>query len=160
MIPDIRVGTGFDAHAFAEGRPLILGGVVIPHTHGLAGDSDADVLFHAVADALLGAAALGDLGRYHPPSDPRGQGLDSGVILAEMTAKVTAERWAAVNVDVTIIAQKPKLAPYLDAMRHHVARHTGVALERVSVKAKSTDGLGFTGRGEGIAAIATVLLAR
>jgi 2-C-methyl-D-erythritol 2,4-cyclodiphosphate synthase len=159
-VTDIRVGTGFDAHAFAESRPLILGGVVIPHSHGLAGDSDADVLFHAVADALLGAAGLGDLGRFYPPGDPRSKGLDSGVILTECAARITAERWSIANIDATLIAQKPKLAPYLDAMRHHVARHTGLPIDRVSVKAKSTDQLGFVGRAEGIASIATVLLTR
>ena len=160
VIPDLRVGTGFDTHALVAGRPLVLGGVAIPHDRGLAGDSDADALLHACADALLGAAALGDLGRFYPPGAPGSRGLDSRRILTEVLARVSAERWTVVNVDTTVIAQAPRLAPHLEPMRASLASLLALPLDRVSVKAKSTDRLGFLGRAEGIAAMATVLLAR
>lgn len=157
---DLRVGSGFDTHGFAEGRPLKLGGVTIPHTHGLAGDSDADALLHALADALLGAAALGDLGRYYPPGEVKNHGMDSAVILTGVLALLTDKDWLIVNVDTTIIAQRPRLALHLDAMRGRIAELLKLDHDRVNVKAKSTDRLGFVGRSEGIAAMATVLIAR
>lgn len=157
---DLRVGTGFDTHALVPDRPLILGGVAIPYERGLAGDSDADALLHACADALLGAAALGDLGRFYPPGAPSSQGLDSSRILREIHARIRQDRWSIVNIDTTVIAQAPKLAPHLDPMRARLAELLELPLERVSVKAKSTDRLGFLGRSEGIAALATVLLTR
>lgn len=160
VVPDLRVGTGFDTHPLVEGRPLILGGVHIPHPRGLAGDSDADALLHACADALLGAAALGDLGRFYPRGDAASEGLDSRQLLVEIHARIRADRWEIVNVDATVIAQAPRLAPHLDGMRQTLAGLLALPLDRTSVKAKSTDHLGFLGRGEGIAALATVLLSR
>jgi 2-C-methyl-D-erythritol 2,4-cyclodiphosphate synthase len=154
----LRIGTGFDVHALVPGRPLLLGGVKIPHTHGLQGHSDADVLLHAVADALLGALALGDLGHWFPPDDPRYAGADSAVLLAQVVAEVSRRGWRAANLDCTVIAERPKLAPHVPAMRERLAAVLGVELERVSVKATTTEALGFTGRGEGIAAQAVVLL--
>lgn len=154
----IRVGTGFDAHALTKGRPLILGGVTISHPRGLAGHSDGDVLLHAVASALLGAAALGDLGTHFPPGDSRYAGMDSGLLLAEVLRKVRAAGWRPVNVDSTVIAQQPRIAPHAPAMRINIARILGLAPEAVSVKATTTDHLGFAGREEGIAAQAVVLI--
>ncbi len=154
----IRVGTGYDVHRLVEGRPLILGGVRIPHSHGLEGHSDADVLFHAIADALLGAAALGDLGGHFPPGDPRFAGADSGDLLRQVAALAAEAGWAPVNVDATIIAQAPRLAPHVAAMRGNVGACLHLPLEAVSVKATTTEHLGFAGRGEGIAAQAAVLL--
>lgn len=153
-----RIGTGFDVHALEPGRPLILGGVTIPHPRGLQGHSDADVLLHAVADALLGALALGDLGHWFPPDDPRYAGADSSGLLARVVAEVHAKGWRTGNLDCTLIAQQPRLAPHLPAMRERLSQLLGVAPERVSVKATTTEGLGFTGRQEGIAAQAVVLL--
>ncbi len=154
----LRIGTGFDVHPLVEGRPLLLGGVRIPHSHGLQGHSDADVLLHAVTDALLGAAALGDLGRFFPPDDPRFAGADSAVLLGEVVESVRAEGWRPGNVDCTIIAERPRLAPHLPRMRANLAGMLRLPEDRVSVKATTTEGLGFTGRGEGIAAQAVVLL--
>jgi 2-C-methyl-D-erythritol 2,4-cyclodiphosphate synthase len=154
----LRIGSGFDLHPLVPGRPLVLGGVNVPHSHGLQGHSDADVLFHAVADALLGAAALGDLGRHFPPGDPRFEGADSGRLLREVAERVGEAGWQPVNVDGTVIAERPRLAPYLDAMRANLARILALPPERVSVKATSPEGLGPIGRGEGIAAQAVVLL--
>ena len=154
----LRVGTGFDVHALVEGRPLLLGGVAIPHSHGLQGHSDADVLLHAVANALLGALALGDLGQWFPPDDPRYAGADSAQLLAQVVAQVRQRGWRAANLDCTVIAERPRLAPHVPAMRERLAGLLGVATERVSVKATTTEGLGFTGRAEGIAAQAVVLL--
>ena len=154
----LRVGTGFDIHRLAPGRPLILGGVRIPHPSGLAGHSDADALLHAVADALLGAAGLGDLGRLFPDSDPRFAGADSGALLRDVIARVRAAGWRPVNVDSTVIAERPRLGPHLDAMRENLAALLGLAPEAVSVKAKTHEGMDALGRGEGIAAQAVVLL--
>jgi 2-C-methyl-D-erythritol 2,4-cyclodiphosphate synthase len=154
----LRIGTGFDVHALVEGRPLILGGVTIPHTHGLAGHSDADVLLHAVADALLGALALGDLGHWFAPDDPRYAGADSAGLLAQVVAQVSARGWRTANLDCTLIAERPRLASHVPAMRQRLAQILGVAPDCVSVKATTTETLGFTGRGEGIAAQAVVLL--
>jgi 2-C-methyl-D-erythritol 2,4-cyclodiphosphate synthase len=153
-----RIGQGFDVHALVAGRRLVLGGVEIPFERGLEGHSDADVLIHAVIDALLGAAALGDIGRHFPDSDERFRGADSRALLREVGAKLTQARLRVGNVDATIIAQAPRLAPYIDAMVANLAADLGVARDQVNVKATTTEKLGFTGRGEGIAAMAVVLV--
>jgi len=155
----VRIGNGFDVHAFASGRPLIIGGVTIAQDRGLAGHSDADVLLHAIADAILGALAQGDLGRHFPDSDPRWKGADSRRILRDVAAMMSAQRHSIANVDATVVAQAPKLAPFVDAMRANIANDLGCDVSRVSVKATTTERLGFAGREEGIAALATVLLA-
>ena len=154
----MRIGTGFDVHALAPGRALVLGGVNVPHPRGLAGHSDADVLLHAIADALLGALALGDLGAHFPDSDPRWKDADSRVLLRHVASLVTAMGWDIGNVDATVIAQAPKLAPHIAAMRANVAADLGCALARISIKATTTERLGFAGREEGIAAEAVVLV--
>lgn len=156
---NLRIGNGFDAHAFAVGRPLVIGGVTIPFGRGLAGHSDADVLLHAIADAILGALALGDLGTHFPDSDPRWKDADSRRILRQVAALARAAPYRIGNVDVTVIAQAPRLAPHVGAMRANIAADLGCEIGAVSVKATTTDRLGFTGREEGIAAFATVLLA-
>ena len=156
---DFRVGTGFDAHALVEGRPLVLGGVAIPHPRGLLGHSDGDALLHAVASALLGAAALGDLGTHFPSDNARYAGADSGVLLAEVARMVRAAGWRTVNVDCTVIAQQPRIAPHVAAMRGNLSRILHLDLGAVSVKATTTDHLGFTGREEGIAAQAVAMIA-
>jgi 2-C-methyl-D-erythritol 2,4-cyclodiphosphate synthase len=157
---DIRVGQGFDVHALVAGRPLILGGVRIPHAFGLLGHSDADVLLHAVTDALLGAAGLGDIGRHFPDTDPAYAGADSRVLLRAAMDKVRAAGWRVGNVDCTIVAEAPKIAPHAAAMCASIAADLGIEAGRVNVKGKTTEKLGFTGRGEGIAAQAAVLLLR
>jgi len=154
----LRIGTGFDVHALVEGRRLVLGGVTIPHSQGLEGHSDADVLLHAVANALLGALALGDIGHWFPPGDPRYAGADSAALLAQVAAEVERKGWRTANLDCTVIAERPRLAPHIPAMRARLAALLGVGLDCVSVKATTSEGLGFTGRGEGIAAQAVVLL--
>ena len=153
-----RVGEGWDIHALVAGRPLVLGGVVVPHTHGLAGHSDADALAHAVTDALLGAAAQGDIGRHFPDSDPRYRGADSMQLLAHAVRVVRDAGFDLGNVDATIVAQAPRLAPYIEAMRERLAAALGVALDRVSVKAKTAERLGPVGQGEAIEARAVCLL--
>lgn len=155
-----RIGNGFDVHALVAGRPLVLGGVVIPHERGLLGHSDADVLLHAIADAVLGALALGDLGAHFPDSDPRWKGADSRALLRHAFGLAQSQGWQLGNVDATIIAEAPKMAPHVQQMRAHIALDLQCAEERVSVKATTTERLGFAGRGEGIAALATVLLER
>ena len=156
----MRIGSGFDAHRLVAGRPLILGGVTVPYHLGLDGHSDADVLTHAVCDALLGAAALGDLGRHFPSSDAALAGISS-LDLLRRTVDLVAERgWTILNVDATIIAQRPKLAGHLEAMRDRLAEAAGVLPLEISLKATTTDGLGFTGRGEGIAAQAVALIGK
>ena len=155
----IRIGNGFDVHALVAGRKLILGGVVIPWDRGLDGHSDADVLLHAIADALLGALALGDLGAHFPDTDPRYKDADSRVLLRHVMSLIAARGYVIGNVDATIIAQAPRVAPFVSAMRANVAADLGCGVERVSIKATTTERLGFTGRGEGIAAEAVVLLA-
>jgi 2-C-methyl-D-erythritol 2,4-cyclodiphosphate synthase len=154
----VRVGQGFDVHAFVEGRPLVLGGVTIPFERGLEGHSDADVLLHAIADALLGALALGDLGKHFPDTDARWRGADSRVLLRDVVSQVASAGYGIGNVDATIVAQAPRVAPYVEAMCANVAADLRCDRSRVSVKATTTERLGFTGRGEGIAAMAIVLL--
>jgi len=154
----LRIGQGFDAHALVAGRRLVLGGVEIPFAKGLAGFSDADVLLHAITDAVLGAAGLGDIGRHFPDSDPAYRDADSRRLLREAIARVRAAGYAVVNVDATIIAEAPRLAPHMPAMVANIAADLGVRPEQVNVKAKTTERLGFTGRGEGIAAEAIALL--
>ena len=154
----MRIGNGFDVHALVAGRPLVLGGVTIPHDRGLLGHSDADVLLHAITDALLGALALGDLGAHFPDTDPRWKGANSRRLLANVMAQITARGYAVGNVDATVIAQAPKLAPHIPAMRANIAADLGCDISQISVKATTTEHLGFAGRGEGIAAVATVLL--
>ncbi|AKX95347.1 2-C-methyl-D-erythritol 2,4-cyclodiphosphate synthase [Neomoorella thermoacetica] len=154
----MRIGYGYDVHGLVPGRKLVLGGVTIPYDRGLAGHSDADVLLHALADALLGAAALGDIGHYFPPGDPRYKDADSMLLLREVYRHVQTAGYRLANADATITAQEPRLAPYIDAMRERIAAALGVTKEQISVKATTTEGLGFTGRGEGISAQAVVLL--
>jgi 2-C-methyl-D-erythritol 2,4-cyclodiphosphate synthase len=157
---DIRVGHGFDVHAFAENRKLIVGGVEIPFELGLAGHSDADVLLHAICDALLGAAGLGDIGRHFPDTDMAFAGIDSRILLRRVAAQLRERNWRVGNVDATIIAQAPKMAPHIARMTAHIADDLGIALDRVNVKATTTEKLGFTGRREGIAAEAVCLIGR
>jgi len=154
----MRIGNGFDVHAFASGRPLVIGGITVPHDRGLEGHSDADVLLHAIADAILGALALGDLGKHFPDTDMQWKGADSRRLLRAVAAMMAAQRYAIGNVDATVIAQAPRLAPFIDAMRANIAADVGCDVARISVKATTTERLGFTGRGEGIAALASVLL--
>jgi 2-C-methyl-D-erythritol 2,4-cyclodiphosphate synthase len=154
----MRIGQGYDVHALVSGRKLIIGGVDIPYERGLAGHSDADVLLHAVCDALLGAAARGDIGTHFPDTDARYRGADSRVLLRAVKKVIWEDGWSIANVDTTIIAQAPRMAPYVDAMRANIAHDLGLPLDAVSVKAKTTERLGFTGRGEGIAAEAIALL--
>jgi 2-C-methyl-D-erythritol 2,4-cyclodiphosphate synthase len=154
----MRIGQGFDIHALVAGRKLIIGGVEILHERGLAGHSDADVLLHAVCDALIGAAALGDIGTHFPDSDPNYQGIDSRKLLRHVTRLLAAHRWDVVNIDATIIAQAPKMAPFIAAMRANIAADAGIAVAAVNIKAKTTEALGAIGRGEGIAAEAVALI--
>ena len=154
----LRIGHGFDAHRLVAGRPLCLGGVEVPHGRGLEGHSDGDCVLHAVCDALLGAAGEGDMGRHFPSTDQRWRGVGSRVFLEEVRRLMDAAGYSLVNLDVTVIAQEPVMAPHLEPMRAAIAGTLGVDTGRVSVKAKSTDHLGALGRGEGIAALATVLL--
>ena len=152
----MRVGQGFDVHALVTGRKLVIGGVTIPYHLGLEGHSDADVLVHAICDALLGAAGLGDIGRHFPDSDSRYKGADSRALLRAVREMMKKHR--IVNVDATVIAQAPRMAPHIPAMTGNIAADLGVAVDAVSVKATTTESLGFTGRGEGIAAQAVVLI--
>ena len=154
----IRIGTGYDVHRLVAGLPLRLGGVKIDHPAGLEGHSDADVLMHAVADALLGAAALGDLGAHFPPSDPHLAGADSAALLGRVVRMLLRTGWRPVNVDATLIAEAPRLDPHIPAMRANLARALNLPEGRVSVKATTTEGLGFTGQQQGIAAQAVALI--
>ena len=154
----MRIGHGYDAHRLTEGRKLVLGGVEIPYEKGLLGHSDADVLLHALADAILGAAALGDIGHLFPDNDPATEGIDSRVILRASAEAAAKAGYAVENCDVTVIAQRPKLAPYLAQMRCNIADDLGVDVSAVSVKATTEEKMGFTGSGEGISAHAVVLL--
>ena len=154
----MRIGHGYDVHAFCEGRPLILGGVDVPCERGLAGHSDADVLAHAVADALLGAARAGDIGTLFPDTDPAYEGADSLVLLARVAELLRTRGFEIVDVDATVAAQAPKLAPHRDAMRANLARAMGIPVEHMGVKATTTEHLGFVGRKEGIEAFAVALI--
>ena len=156
----VRIGHGYDVHRLVEGRRLILGGVDIPWERGLLGHSDADVLTHAVMDALLGAAGLGDIGQHFPDTDPAYTGADSLRLLAHVTALLGERGFTVGNVDATVLAQRPKLAPHISAMRDNLARAMGIAPDRVNVKATTEEGLGFTGSGEGMAAHAVALIER
>lgn len=157
---DFRIGEGWDVHALVPGRPLVIGGVTIPHAMGLLGHSDADVLLHAITDALLGAAALGDIGSHFPDTDARFKGADSSVLLAEAARRVRETGWEVGNVDSTVIAQAPRLATHLPAMRASIARALGVDIGQVNVKAKTAERLGPVGQGLSIEARAAVLLRR
>ena len=154
----MRIGHGYDVHRLVEGRKLILGGVDIPYEKGLLGHSDADVLAHAIMDALLGAAALGDIGKLFPDNDPAYEGADSMKLLARVAEVLDEKGYAIGNIDATVIAQKPKLAPYIEQMRRRMAEVCGIDMEQLSVKATTEEKLGFTGSGEGIAAHAVCLL--
>jgi len=157
-IPNIRIGEGWDIHALVPDRPLVLGGVTIPHSHGLLGHSDADALCHAIADALFGAAAMGDIGHHFPDTDERFRGADSLALLAEAARRVAQAGWQVANVDSTIVAQAPKMAPHIPAMRQRVSTALGIALDQVSVKAKTAEKMGPVGTGQAIEARATCLL--
>ena len=154
----MRIGFGYDVHAFATGRPLMLGGVTIPFERGLSGHSDADAVIHAVVDALLGAASLGDIGQHFPSSDPQWKNRPSAVFLDFTWSLLCQHQWGIANIDVTIVAERPKLAPYIEAMRTHLAQHLHLEIQQVSVKATTTDGLGFTGKQKGIACYAVALI--
>lgn len=156
----MRIGQGFDVHALVEGRPLIIGGVTIPFERGLAGHSDADVLLHALCDALIGAAGLGDIGKHFPDTDPRYKGIDSRELLRAVARLLQERNFAVVNVDATIIAQAPKMAPHISAMRANIAADLGMQAGDVNIKAKTAEKLGFVGRGEGIVAEAVTLISR
>ena len=158
--PAIRIGEGWDTHALVTGRPLILGGVLIPHTHGLLGHSDADALLHAITDALLGAAGLGDIGRHFPDTDPRFKGADSVALLQEAAQRVQAAGWGVVNLDATIVAQAPKMAPHIPAMRERIAQVLGLSVDAVNVKAKTAEKMGPVGEGRAIETRAVCLLYR
>ena len=157
---NMRIGHGYDVHRLTPGRKLILGGVLIPYEKGLLGHSDADVLSHAISDALLGALALGDIGKWFPDTDERYEGADSLVLLGQVAAMLAERGWQVGNIDATILAQRPKLRGYIDTMRENLAKACGVSPDQVSVKATTEEGLGFTGKGEGIAAHAVCLLSR
>jgi 2-C-methyl-D-erythritol 2,4-cyclodiphosphate synthase len=154
----MRIGQGFDVHALVEGRKLIIGGVEIPYGKGLEGHSDADVLLHAICDALLGAAGLGDIGKHFPDTDPRYQNIDSRKILRSVASQMKNSGFKIVNIDATIIAQEPRMAPHVHRMVSNIAEDLGVAPAAINVKATTTEHLGFAGRGEGIAAQAVVLI--
>ena len=154
----MRIGQGFDVHALVSGRKLILGGVHIPHPMGLAGHSDADALLHAICDACLGAAGLGDIGHHFPDSDQQYEDIDSRILLRKVQTLIGETDWQVANVDATVIAQAPRLAPYLSAMQENIAQDLKIPVGQVNIKATTTEGLGFAGREEGIAASAVVLL--
>jgi 2-C-methyl-D-erythritol 2,4-cyclodiphosphate synthase len=155
----MRIGQGFDVHAFVAGRKLVIGGVEIPHARGLAGHSDADVLLHAICDALLGAAGLGDIGAHYPDSSPQYADIDSRVLLRSTAAKLKEQKLGVVNIDATIIAEAPRMAPHIPRMIGNIAADLGVAPSAINIKATTTERLGFVGRDEGIAAMAIALLA-
>lgn len=155
-----RIGEGWDTHALVTGRPLVLGGVTIPHTHGLLGHSDADALAHAITDALFGAIAMGDIGRHFPDTDPQFRGADSVALLAEAARRVRAAGWQIANIDSTIVAQAPKMAPHIQAMRLRLAQALSVEPDQINIKAKTAEGMGPVGRGESIEARAVCLVTR
>lgn len=160
MSAEFRVGSGVDVHAFGPGDSLVLGGVRIPHSRGVIAHSDGDVLLHALVDALLGAAGLGDLGEHFPDSDPQWRGADSRQFVAAALAMLERRSLRVVNVDLTVLAQQPRLAPWREAIRHAIATMLGVELQNINLKATTTEHLGFLGRSEGLMAMATVLLSR
>lgn len=157
---NIRVGNGYDVHALAPGLPLILGGISIPYEYGCVAHSDGDVVIHSLCDALLGALALGDIGKHFPDTDPAYKGIDSKILLDKVTKLISSSGYGLVNADITILAQKPKLLPYVDQMRQTLASITGVDISAISIKATTTEKLGFVGRKEGIAVYAVVLLSK
>lgn len=154
----IRVGQGLDVHAFAPGDHVVLGGVRIAHERGLAAHSDGDVVLHALCDAMLGAAALGDIGRHFPPSDERWRGADSRELLRQVDLMLKHDGWSVVNADITVVCEKPKIAPHAEQMKVNIGVDLGIDMSDVSIKATTTEGLGFCGRGEGISALAIVLI--
>ena len=156
----MRIGQGYDAHRFQSGDAVVLGGVTIPFDRSLAAHSDGDVLLHAICDALLGAAALGDIGRHFPDTDPTYKGVDSRVLLRAVRDKLAAADWRVVNIDATVIAERPKIAPHVATMIGYVASDLGITVDRVNIKGTTTEKMGFTGRGEGVAATAVALLER
>ncbi len=160
MIPEIRVGMGYDVHRLVPGRPLVLGGVVVPHEFGLDGHSDADVLLHAVMDALLGAAGMEDIGHHFPSGDERFENASSVGLLCDVRSMIERAGWRVENIDSTVIAERPVLAPHIPAMRASIARALGTAETQIGIKATTNEGLGFAGRREGIVALAVALLAR
>lgn len=160
FVPSFRIGEGWDSHALVTDRALILGGVTIPHTHGLLGHSDADALAHAITDALFGAAAMGDIGRHFPDTDEQFRGADSLALLAEAARRVRAAGWKICNIDCTIVAEKPKMAPHVPAMRLRLGQAMTVQPDQVNIKAKTAEGMGPVGRGESIEARAVCLLMR
>lgn len=157
---ELRIGYGYDVHRLVEARPLLLGGVEIPHPRGLEGHSDADVLLHAIADAMLGAVAQGDIGRHFPDNDDTYRDMDSRVLLKKVNEILMQQGYRLGNIDSTIVAQKPRLAPYIEEMRQNIAQDTGLGIDRVSVKATTSEQLGFEGTGEGISARAVVTVTR
>jgi 2-C-methyl-D-erythritol 2,4-cyclodiphosphate synthase len=158
MKNNVRIGVGYDVHPLVIGRKLVLGGVQIPFNKGLEGWSDADVLTHAIVDALLGAAALGDIGRHFPPGEPEYEGISSIVLLEQVVEKLEESGYKVVNIDATVVAEKPRLREYIDDMRHNLSHVLGIDMDNVSVKASTNNGIGDIGRGEGIAAIAVALI--
>jgi len=158
MSSNLRIGIGYDVHALTAGRRLVLGGITVPFDEGLSGWSDADVLTHAIMDALLGAAALGDIGRHFPPGDPQYRDISSLALLTKVREMLDKKGWQINNIDATIIAERPKLSEYIKKMREKLCQTLGIDMEKVSVKASTSDGLGFTGRGEGIAALAVAAI--
>jgi 2-C-methyl-D-erythritol 2,4-cyclodiphosphate synthase len=157
---NFRIGQGFDVHAFGDGDHVMLGGVRVPHTRGVLAHSDGDVALHALCDAMLGALALGDIGQHFPPSDPRWKGTDSRALLRHCDALIRARGWRVGNCDLTLVCERPKVGPHAQAMREAIATDLGIEVDAVSVKATTTETLGFSGRGEGIAAQAACLLVR
>ncbi len=157
---NIRIGQGFDVHAFGEGDHIMLGGVRVPHVRGVLAHSDGDVVLHALCDAMLGALALGDIGKHFPPSDDRWKGADSRAFVRHCNALLRERGWCVGNADVTVICERPKVGPHAEAMRASMAQDLGIGVDAVSIKATTTETLGFTGRGEGIAAQAVVLLVK
>ncbi|HJR72187.1 MAG TPA: 2-C-methyl-D-erythritol 2,4-cyclodiphosphate synthase [Luteimonas sp.] len=160
QIPNIRIGQGFDVHAFGDGDHVMLGGVRVPHERGVLAHSDGDVVLHALCDAMLGALALGDIGRHFPPSDPQWKGADSRDFVRHCNRLLAERGWRVGNADITVICERPKVGPHADAMRANIAEDLGIGLDAVGVKATTSEKLGFTGRGEGIAAQAACLLVR
>ena len=154
----IRIGQGVDVHAFGEGDHVVLGGVRIPHSHGLMAHSDGDVVLHALCDAMLGAAALGDIGVHFPPADPRWADADSRELLRKVDLLLKHDGWSLINADITLVCEQPKVSPHAEAMRSNIAADLTIDMEDISIKATTTEGLGFCGRGEGVTALAVVLI--